>query len=96
MIVRVISRRVWRKTARRAVLDPLIDRQDQQPAGTAKLTLQEDAGEVRLGPRIIAFVIVEDPLHGVGEFHRLFFLASGRGTLFNKLPIPPFYQTGRD
>jgi hypothetical protein len=23
-------------------------------------------------------------------------LASGPGTLFNKHPIPPFYQTGRD
>src|ERR1700732_3305497 len=77
MVMRVVGRRVRRKAAGWAVLDPLVDRQGKQPAGAAEPALQEDAGEVRLGARIVALVIVEDPLDRVGEFHRLSFLASG-------------------
>jgi hypothetical protein len=37
------------------------------------------------------------PLDGIGEFHRLSFLASGVAHPFlNKRLIPPFYRTGRD
>jgi hypothetical protein len=77
------------------VFDPLVDRQYQQLAGAAEPALQEDAGEVSLGARIVALVIAENPLYGVGEFHRLSFLAGGSRTLINKHPIPPLYQTGR-
>src|SRR3546814_14864716 len=53
-----------RKTARRAVFEPLIDRQDDQLAGAAEPALHQDAGEVRLHPRIVAFVIVQNRLYG--------------------------------
>ena len=33
--------------------------------------MHQDAGEVRLGAGVVALVIVEDPLDGIGEFHRL-------------------------
>src|ERR1700730_16567764 len=79
MVMRVVGRRVRRKAAGWAVLDPLVDRQDKQPAGAAGPAPADDAGEVRLGARIVSLVIVEDPLDRVGEFHRLSFLTSAPG-----------------
>src|SRR3546814_1066040 len=47
VIVRVIGRRIDREAARRAVLETLIDRQDDELAGAAQLALGQDAGEDR-------------------------------------------------
>ena len=59
MVMRVIGRRVGREAARRPVLEALIDRQDDQLAGAAELALHQDAGEVRLGAGIVAFVVTK-------------------------------------
>src|SRR5216684_9352551 len=70
MVMRVVGRRVRRKAAGGAVLDPLIDRQDQELAGAAELAVHQDAGEVRLGPGIVALVMAEDLLDLTVDLHR--------------------------
>src|SRR6185436_14673353 len=51
------------------MLEPLIDRQDDQLAGAAQAALHQDAGEVRLGAGIVAFVIGKDLLDLGSELH---------------------------
>src|ERR1700704_3231868 len=70
MVMRVVGRRVRRKTAGRAVLNPLIDRQDQELAGAAQLAVHQDAGEVRLGAGVVALVMAEDFLDLTVDLHR--------------------------
>src|SRR6185312_4710874 len=69
MIMRIVSGRVRRETARRAVLETLIDRKDHHLAGAAQPPLHQHAGEVGLGPRVVAFIVAEDGFDGVGELH---------------------------
>src|SRR5687768_7090381 len=69
MIVRIVGRRVGREAARRAMLEPLVDRQDDQLAGAAEAALHQDAGEIRLGAGIVALVVGEDLLNCGGELH---------------------------
>src|ERR1700733_15730233 len=67
--MRVVSRRVGREAPRRPVLDTLIDRQDEELAGAAELALHQDAGEVRLGAGIVAFVMRKNGPDALGELH---------------------------
>ena len=72
VVVRIIRRGIRREAARGPVLEALVDRQDDQPAGAAEPALHQDAGEVGLGPRAIALVIVEDLLDRPRDLHRQF------------------------
>jgi hypothetical protein len=69
MVVRIIGRRVRCETARRAVLEALIDRQDHHLAGATELAGRQDAREVRLHPRRIALVPVQNLLHFLRDAH---------------------------
>ena len=67
--MRVIRGRVRRKAAGGAVLEALIDRQDHQLAGAAKLAFHQNSGEVCFGTGIVAFVPIQDLLHSLGDAH---------------------------
>ena len=67
--MRIVGVRVRRKAAGRAMLKALIDRQDDQLAGAAQLTLHQDARQVGFGAGRIAFVIIEDALDALGDLH---------------------------
>ena len=69
MIMRVVGRRVWRETAGRAVLYPLVDRQDHHLAAAAQPSVHQHAGEVALCAGAIALVVVEDSLDGAADLH---------------------------
>src|SRR3546814_9830588 len=69
MIVRIIGRRIDRKAARRAMLETLIDRQDNELAGTTELAVRQDAGKIRLGAGVVALIPGEDVLDGRCEGH---------------------------
>jgi len=69
MVLRVVSRRVRREAAGRAVLEALIDRQDHHLAGAGQPALHQDAGQVRLGPRVVALVVAQDRFDGRCDFH---------------------------
>ncbi len=69
MVMRVVGRRVRREAPRRAVLEALIDRQDDELAGAAEPTLQQYAREIGLGARAVAFVVVQDLIHGRAQGH---------------------------
>ena len=79
--MRVIGGRVGREAARRPVLEALIDRQDEELAGAAELALHQDAGKVRLGAGIVAFVMRENGPDALGELH-------GKGPRFVAADIP--------
>src|SRR3546814_15644197 len=64
VIVRVIGRRTDREATRRAVLETLIDRQDDALAGGAQLALGHDAGAVGFGAGIVASIPGKDILDG--------------------------------
>ena len=59
MVMRIVSRGVDREAAAGAVLEALIDRQDDHLAGAAEPPLHQDAGEVRLHAGIGAFIFVD-------------------------------------
>ncbi len=71
MVVRVVGGRVGGEGAGGAVLEALVHRQDHQLAGAAELALHEDAGEVGLGARVVALVVVEDRLDLRRDLHRM-------------------------
>ena len=95
VVMRVVGRRVRREAARRAVLEALVDRQDHQLAGAAELAVHQDAGEVRLGAGIVAFVIGEDLLDLAVDLHRSFLRAAfGSAVSFSKSPPGPRRSRG--
>jgi len=51
------------------VFEALIDRQDDQLASTAQLAVHQDAREVRLGTRVVAFVTGQDLLDLLSDSH---------------------------
>ena len=69
MIMRIVGGRVDREAARRAVLEALVDRQDDQLAGAAQPALHQDAGEIGLGAGIVAFIFGEDVADDGREGH---------------------------
>ena len=69
VIVRVIGVRVDGKASCRAMLEPLVDRQNDHLAGAAKPTLHQHAGKIALYAGAVRPVIVEDGLNLAGDFH---------------------------
>ena len=60
VIVWIVAGRVRSEAARRAVLEPLIDRQDDQLAGPGQPPVIEQPREIRARPRIVALVPAQD------------------------------------
>ena len=52
------------------MLEALVDGQDHKLAGAAKFSVHQDAGQVTLGPRVVAFVRGENFLHFLADTHR--------------------------
>jgi hypothetical protein len=69
MVMRIIGRRIDRKRPRRAVLEALIDRQDDELSGATEMPLRQDAGEVGFDAGVVRFVPREDVFDGGGEGH---------------------------
>ena len=67
--MRVIGGGVGREAARGAMLETLVDGEDDELTGAAELALHEDAGEVALGARIVALVAVENLFDALGDAH---------------------------
>ena len=59
------------------MFEALVDRQDHHLAGTGELAGHQDAGDVRLCARRIAFVIGENFLNALGDFHIRIYPQSG-------------------
>jgi hypothetical protein len=70
MVMRVIARRVRRKAARGAVLEPLVDGQDDHLAGAAELAVHQDPAKVGLHAGRVALVIGQDLLNRSRRLHR--------------------------
>ena len=69
MVMRVIGRWVGREGTGRAMLKTLIDRQNHELAGAAQFTLHQNAREIGLGARIIAFIVREDFFNALRNPH---------------------------
>ena len=67
VVVRVVRRRVRREGARRTVLEPLVDRQNDELASARERPVIHQAREVRLHPDVLARVPGQDLLHAVGR-----------------------------
>ena len=70
VIVRIVGVGVGREGTVGAVLEALVDGQDHHLARAAQPSVHQDAGEIGLGPRAIALVIVEDLLDLLRDLHR--------------------------
>src|SRR5512134_2194196 len=69
MVVRVITGGVGREAARRAMLEALVHRQNDHLAGTTETAFHQDAGQIALGPRIVALVVGEDLFDAARDLH---------------------------
>ena len=63
MVVRVVAGGIRRKTAGRAVLKALVNRQDNQLAGAAETAMIEQAGDIRPRAGIVAIIPTQDFLY---------------------------------
>ena len=69
MVMRIVPRRIWREAARRAVLEALVDRQNNQFARTGQFAVHQNARQIALGARIVALVIGQNLTDPLGHFH---------------------------
>src|SRR3954468_10594589 len=69
MIMRVIAGGVGREAARRAMLEALVHREDDQLAGTTEAAFHQDAGQIALGTRGVALVVGEDLFDAARDLH---------------------------
>ena len=51
------------------MLETLIDRQNHHFAGAGKFTGHQNSGDVRFRPRVVAFVVGQNFLNALGDFH---------------------------
>src|SRR5260221_5148157 len=72
MVMRVIGEWIGGEAPRRAVLEALIQRQDDEVAGAAQAPLHQDAGEVGLGAGIVAFVMGQNLANARRHLHGIF------------------------
>jgi len=75
------------------MLEALVDGQDDELAGAAEASLHQDAGEIGLGPGIVALVIVEDRLDAFADAHvhivpEWIEPGSGRSRCWRRLTLP--------
>ena len=77
VVMRIIAGRVRREAAGRAVLEALIDRQDDHLAGAAQLALHQNPAQIGLHARGVGLVVGKDLLDVSGDPHRSLFLVSG-------------------
>src|SRR5690349_23902601 len=70
MIVWIITRRVGRETARRAMFESLIDRQDHQFPGAGQLAAPQQPGDVGLRSGIVTAVVTQNFLYAISHVDR--------------------------
>ena len=70
MIVWVVAGGILGEAAGRTVLEPLVDRKDDQLTGAAEPAMHEDAREIGFCPRAVALVVGQDFFDALRNSHQ--------------------------